>query len=155
MSSLLEWAQATGVAATVRDSLVLTAALSAVHLLGFTLVTGGALVSNLRLVGALFPRYPVVEVSRPASRGIAVGLALSITTGLLLFAPRAIAASSNSTFQLKMLLLLGAAAFHVTLHRGVARRPGTTPRLQRLIGGVGLALWLGLALAGCAFILLE
>jgi len=155
MSSLLEWFQATGVAATVRDSLVLTAALSAVHLLGFTLVTGGALVSNLRLVGALFPRYPVVEVSRPASRGIAVGLVLSITTGLLLFAPRAIAASSNSTFQLKMLLLLGAAAFHVTLHRGVAWRPSTTPRLQRLIGGVGLALWLGLALAGCAFILLE
>lgn len=155
MSSFLEWIQATGLAATVRDSLLLTGALSAVHLLGFTLVTGGALVSNLRLVGALFPQHAVVEVSGPATRGIAVGLALSVVTGLLLFAPRAVAASANSTFQLKMLLLVGAATFHVTLHRRVAQLPSSTPRLLRVIGGVGLALWFGLALAGCAFILLE
>ena len=155
MNSLLEWIQATGVANTVKESVLLTGGLSAVHLLGFTLVTGGALVSNLRLLGALFPQYAVVEVSRPASRGIAVGLALSVTTGLLLFAPRATAASANATFQLKMLLLLGAATFHLTLHRGVAWQPSATLGLQRLIGGVGLALWLGLALAGCAYILLE
>ena len=155
MNSVLEWIQATGLATTVKESLLLTGALSAVHLLGFTLVTGGALVSNLRLLGALLPRYPVVEVSRPASRGIAVGLALSVTTGLRLFAPRAMVASANKTFQLKMLLLVGAAAFHLTLHRGVARQPSATAGLQRLIGGVGLALWLGLALTGCAFILLE
>ena len=155
MGAFLEWIQATGLAATIRDSLLLTGALSAVHLLGFTLVTGGALVSNLRLLGALFPQYPVVEVSRPASRGIAVGLALSVTTGMLLFAPRAMAASANRTFQLKMLLLLGAATFHVTMHRGVARQTRATPGQLRLIGGVGLALWLGLALAGCAYILLE
>lgn len=155
MDPFLEWFQATGVAATVRDSLLLTGALSAVHLLGFTLVTGGALVSNLRLLGALFPHYPALDVSRPASRGIAVGLALSVTTGLLLFAPRAMAAGANGTFQLKMLLLLGAAIFHVTLHRAAARSPHASTRSLRLIGGVGLALWSGLALAGCAFILLE
>ena len=155
MNSLLEWIQATGLATTVKESLLLTGALSAVHLLGFTLVTGGALVSNLRLLGALFPQYPVVEVSRPAGRGIAVGLVLSVTTGLLLFAPRAMVASANNTFQLKMLLLVGAATFHATLHRSVARQPRATPGLLRLIGGVGLALWLGLALAGCAYILLE
>ena len=155
MTSFLEWVQVTGIATTVRESLLLTGALSAVHLLGFTLVTGGAFVSNLRLVGALFPQRPVVEVSGPATRGIAVGLALSVTTGLLLFAPRAIAASANSTFQLKMLLIVGAATFHVTLHRWVARQPRAAPGLLRLIGAVGLALWLGLALAGCAYILLE
>jgi uncharacterized protein DUF6644 len=155
MNSFLESIQATGLATTVKESLLLTGALSAVHLLGFTLVTGGALVSNLRLLGALFPQRPIVEISRPASRGIAAGLVLSMTTGLLLFAPRAMVASANNTFQLKMLLLLGAATFHLTLHRGVAQQPSATPGLQRLIGGVGLALWLGLALAGCAYILLE
>ena len=155
MSSFLEWIQATGLAATVRDSLLLTGALSAVHLLGFTLVTGGALVSNLRLLGALFPQHPIVEISRPASRGIAVGLIVSVTTGLLLFAPRAMAASANGTFQLKMLLLLGAATFHFTLHRRVARQVPGAPGFVRVAGGVGLALWLGLALAGCAYILLE
>jgi hypothetical protein len=154
MNSFLEWLQVTSVATTVRDSLLLTGGLSAVHLLGFTLATGGALVANLRLLGALFPQRPVAEVSRPASRGIAAGLALSVATGLLLFAPRAVAASANSTFQVKMLLLVGAATFHFMSHR-VARRPFARPGLLRAMGGVGLALWVGLALAGNAFILLE
>ena len=155
MHPLLEWVELTKVATSVRDSLLLTGAVSAVHLLGFTLVTGGALVSNLRLIGVLFPQYPVEEVSRPASRGIAAGLAVSLVTGLFLFAPRAVTASANGTFRLKMLLLLAAATFHVTVHRRVARRPTATRGLLRLIGGIGLALWLGLALAGCAYILLE
>lgn len=155
MSSFLEWIQTTGPATTVKESLLLTGALSAVHLLGFTLVTGGALVSNLRLLGVLFSQRPIEEVTEPAARGIAVGLILSVTTGLLLFAPRAMAASANRTFQLKMLLLLGAATFHFTLHRKVARRLPAAAGLVRMTGGVGLVLWLGLALAGCAFILLE
>lgn len=154
MSAFFEWIATTSVAITVRESLLLTGALSAVHLLGFTLVTGGALVANLRLLGALFPDRPVLEVTGPAERGVAAGLAVSIGTGLLLFAPRAPSASANGIFQLKMLLLLAAATFHFTAHRGVARR-GATPVLLRVTGGFGLALWAGVALAGCAFILLE
>jgi len=63
----------------------LTGALSSVHVIGFTLVTGGALVANLNLLGVLFPGRPPIEVTRPASRGIAAGLAISALTGLLLF----------------------------------------------------------------------
>jgi hypothetical protein len=155
VTAFFGWLQTTSVATTVRDSLLLTGALSAVHLLGFTLVTGGALVANLRLLGSLFPHRAVEEVTGPAARGIALGLAVSIGTGLLLFAPRALSASVNSTFRLKMLLLLAAAAFHFTMHRRVARRPGAAPALLRATGGIGLALWVGVALAGCAFILLE
>jgi hypothetical protein len=42
-----------------------------VHVIGFTLVTGGALVANLNLLGVLFPGRSPMEVTRPASRGIA------------------------------------------------------------------------------------
>jgi hypothetical protein len=101
------------------------------------------------------PQYPVIEITGPASRGIALGLAISIATGLLLFAGRATAVSANGTFQLKMLLLVAAALFHFTWHRRVTRRDAATVRLLRVTGALGLSLWLGLALAGCAFILFE
>ena len=149
------WVKTTRIATTVGDSLLLTAGLSSIHLIGFTLLMGGALVSNLRLVGILFPERPILEVTGPAGRGIVLGLVVSVATGLLLFAPRAPAAVENGAFQLKMLLLVAAAGFHFTLHRNVTRRIPTTPRLLRAAGALGLALWFGVALAACAFILLE
>ena len=155
MSSFFVWWEGTGIATTVRDSLMLTGALSAVHLVGFTLVTGGALVANLNLLGVLFRERPPVDVTRPATRGIAVGLAISVLTGMLLFGPRATVASVNSIFQTKMALLVAASAFHVTVHQRVARNEAATGVARRATAAAGLLLWIGLALAGCAFILLE
>jgi hypothetical protein len=149
------WLEGTRLALTVRDSLLLTGALSAVHLIGFTLTTGGALVANLNLLGVLFRDRPVIDVTRPASRGMAIGLAISVLTGALLFAARASAASANGIFQVKMLLLVTAALFHLSVHRRISRN-GTAPSsLQRGTAVIGLLLWISLALAGCAFILLE
>src|SRR5439155_1705744 len=106
LAPLFTWVQATGVAKAVADSVMLTAGLSAIHLIGFTLLMGSALVSNLRLAGVLFQQRPIVEVHDPANRAIALGLIVSIFTGLLLFAARASAASANGFFQLKMGLLV-------------------------------------------------
>jgi hypothetical protein len=149
------WLESTAIARSTGGSLPIIASLSAIHLLGFTLITSGALVANLRLLDALLPSRPAADVTGPASLGIAIGLAVSIATGLPLFAWRAGELVSNGTFQLKMLLLVGATTYHFTLHRSVARRPGATSTSLRLTGAVGLALWLGLALVGCAFILFE
>jgi hypothetical protein len=152
---VLELLQSSRIATAVGESLLLTGALSAVHLLGFTLITGGALVANLRLMGVLLREEAVPTVTHPASRGIAVGLAISAATGLLLFAPRAIDASANSTFRLKMSLLAAAALFQFTVHRSVTGRPAPSQAALRATGALGLLLWVGVALAGCAYILLE
>jgi hypothetical protein len=93
-------------------------------------------------------------VTRPASRGIALGLTISALTGVLLFAPRATVASVNGIFQMKMLLLVAAVLFHSLVHQRVART-ATSSSMRRGTGAVGLVLWVGLALAGCAYILLE
>ena len=154
MAAFFVWLEGTRMAIAVRDSLMLTGALSAVHLVGFTLTTGGALVANLNLLGLLFPDRPPLEVTRPASRGIALGLTISALTGVLLFAPRATVASVNGIFQMKMLLLVAAVVFHSFVHQRVART-ATSSSIRRGTGAVGLVLWVGLALAGCAYILLE
>jgi hypothetical protein len=107
------------------------------------------------MLGVFLRGRPLAEVTRPASRGIAIGLAISLITGLLLFAPRAVAASQNSTFQIKMLLLVTAASLQFALHGRVARPIPPSGAFLRLAGGAGMALWLALAVAACAFILLE
>ena len=154
MAAFFVWLEGTRAALVVRDSLTLTGALSAVHLVGFTLTTGGALVANLNLLGVLFPGRPPLDVTRPASRGIAIGLTISALTGALLFAPRATVASVNGIFQVKMLLLAAAVLFHIFVHQRIART-AVSASLRRGTGAVGLLLWTGLALAGCAYILLE
>lgn len=155
MNALFTWIETTSIARTVGGSVYLTASLSAMHLLGFTLVTSGALVANLRSLGALFAHRPIAEVLRPANRALLVGLAISLSTGALLFSTRATAVSANGTFQLKMLLLIAAAIFHFAMQRGVLAQQSIGVRQARAAGAVGLSLWMGLAVTACAFILLE
>lgn len=148
MGDLLSWIESTNLARTVGSSVGITASLSAIHVIGFTLVTSGALLANLRALGALFRASAIADVVRPANTAILMGLAISAPTGALLFAARATEVGSNGIFQLKMLLLVAAAAVHFVIHR----RPGVhVPATAAL----SLCLWLGLAVTACAFILLE
>ena len=151
MGPLLAWIQATRIATTIGGSSSLTGFLSAIHLLGLTLLVGGALVSSLRMMGIVLADRPMSDVTPAPVRGMAVGLTISVASGLLLFASRVAAAGDNSLFQVKMLLLSAAIAFHFAVYRGASRRTDDA----RLPGGVGLILWFGVAVAGCAFILLE
>jgi len=153
--SLFVWLESTVLARSVGESLMFTASLSAVHLLGFTLVMGSALLVNLRLLDVLLPQRTLTEVTRPASRAIALGLAISLATGVLLFSARAISAAENSTFQLKMLLLLAAVVFHFIIQSRVTRRPQSGVLALRMTAVSGLTLWMGLAVTACWYILFE
>jgi hypothetical protein len=149
------WLESTDVARTVSGSLPLTASLSAAHLIGFTLVSGGAFVMHLRLVGAMLRRTTLLDVARPAGRLIALGLSLNVVTGVLLFAGRASEIAANGIFQTKMSLILIAVVWQLIVHRRVRQAAVQSPQATRTVGVVGLALWLGLAVTACAFILLE
>jgi hypothetical protein len=155
MDAVLTWYQSTAVASAVGSSPTMLAVLSALHALGFTFVMGGALFSNLGLLGVLFPARPVREVAIPGSRLIALGLAISLPTGVLLFGPRALAAAHNPTFQLKLVLIVVASAVQFGLQRKAVRRAEQERGPLRALGGTGLVLWVGLALTACAFILFE
>lgn len=152
---LVHWLHSTSVAAAVGGSSLLSGLLSATHLLGLTLVAGGALVSTLRLLGIIFPDRPVTDITNATDRGMLVGLTISVVTGVLMFAPRGPQIIENSFFQTKMLVLAAAAVFHVAFRRRVTRRPDAGPALLRFAGACGFALWFGVALAACAFILFE
>ena len=136
-------------------SVLPSAMLSALHAIGFTLVMGSALMVNLRRSGMLLGMVPLQSLVRPGHRALAAGLVISVSTGLLMFAPRASATVANPTFQLKMLLLVSAVGLQSILAiRDRAAAPRST-RTDRLLGSLGLALWAGLALVACVFVLFE
>jgi hypothetical protein len=153
LREFLTWLQTTPVATTIGGSILLTGFLSAIHLVGLTLLVGAVLVMSLRMLGLILIDHPIPEIARSPERGMRLGLAISVTSGLLLFAARAPTIAESQFFQVKMLLLGFAIAFHFTVYRAVIRRAGAA--LPRITGGFGFLLWFGVVAAGCAFILLE
>lgn len=146
MGELAHSIESSRLATTIGQSSVLLGGLSALHLVGLTLVVGSALIANLRLVGLLFADRPAREVVGPAGRAMVIGLTISIVTGLLMFSTRVEMALGARSFRLKMALILTAAIVQVVAGRGF---------VPRFTGALGAVLWLGVAAAGCAFILFE
>src|SRR4029077_15262415 len=105
-STLLEALQDSWLAHTIGESQMLTASLSALHLVGFTLVMGSALVSGLRMLGVALREGTAINGVRPATRAQLIVLSISSFTGSLLFIPRAAGAAANDIFRLKLTLLL-------------------------------------------------
>jgi hypothetical protein len=150
-SSFFEWLTLTDFALYLRKSPYLIGLLSAIHLLGLTLIGGSGIVSCLRGAGLLLPERPLADIMKPAGRGIALGFGLALGSGVFLFTPRAASAVQNPAFQIKMAFVLAAAVFHFTLYGFLARKTAMRPLLLSLAAFVGLALWLGVAFAGFAF----
>jgi hypothetical protein len=155
LAPVFQHLERTRIAHAVANSLPLLAGLSGIHLIGFTLLMGGAIVSNLRLAGVLLPRLPLGDIRRPAENGMVVGLLISVTTGFLLFSARASEASQNSFFQFKMAALVASVMCQFVLQRRLVPAAGDPGYAARATGVVGLALWFAVAVAACAFLLLE
>ena len=154
-ASIFESMADSHVAHTITGSTWMMGALSSVHMLGLTLIVGSSVVVALRSFGVLAPDQPLREVMRPAGRAVLIGLAISVTTGLLMFTPRAISASENPVFRTKMLLVAAGLAFQFTLFRFVARSGGESPLWRGLSGAVGIALWFAVGFYGVLFTVFE
>jgi hypothetical protein len=124
VADFFAWLQSTSIARAVAETQMLIAALSAIHLIGLSLVVGSSFVSALALTGLAFPGWSRTEMAA-TSRAVVVGLCISALTGALMFASRAEAASQNSFFQLKMLLLIAAAVCQLAISRAVRRTPSS------------------------------
>lgn len=151
---MLEWLQSSSWAETISQSLPILSTLSSLHLLGLALVMSGVLGSSLRGLGVLFASVPAADIYRPATRLLGGGLAISAVTGFLMFMPRAQAAMANETFRIKLALIAGGLVVYSLAMARARADTGTTSR-GRALAASTLALWAGVVLAGCAFILLE
>jgi hypothetical protein len=139
--SLQQWPFAT----FVRESPWAYPTLEVVHLVGLGLVFGTLWLVELRLLGRL-QALGAVQLARAALPWTLAGFALSVASGLLLFASRADEFVANPAFLAKMGLILAAGINAAVLHTQGPLDPSR--RSTRVQAAVSLALWLGVIACG-------
>jgi hypothetical protein len=154
LSSFFDSVAKSDLATAINQAPYTVGALSSVHLLGLTLIVGSVILVCLRSFGVVLPDVPLADVMRPAGKVVLIGFAISLTSGLLMFAPRALTAYVTSSFQIKMALVVVAMTYHFALFRPAARRPErrSWPRLTAILG---VGLWFAIAYYGCIFAVFD
>jgi hypothetical protein len=138
----------------LRNSTYMYPLVNAGHILGVSLLVGGIVPLDLRLLG-LWRSYPVmvfVDVLRITS---AIGLGLAVVCGALLFATAAVDYAGSPLFQTKIVLVLLGVLNALILGRVLERRdirslPMKAPMPLSLRAGalLSLAVWISVLILG-------
>ena len=121
--------------------------LECIHIIGFALSIGTIAILDFRLLGLGLKRQPVAELARDLAPWTLTGLAIMLLSGPAMFSSDPDMYYLNSSFQIKMALLLLAIVFHYTITRKVTLK-GAYPRQSKLIACISLALWMGVVAGG-------
>lgn len=152
--AILTLIEASPVARTLRESPWLFPTIETIHVLALSFVVGSIAMLDLRLLGLAQRDRHVAEVAGeilPWTRSFFLLAALS---GGLLFVSRAATYGQNVPFRIKLVLLALAGvnmlAFHATGYRTVTLwgHRVVPPLAVRLAGGVSLAFWVLIVVAG-------
>ncbi len=136
----------------LRDSKYAIPVIQSFHLFGITLLLGGMVILNLRLMGIGLREISMTTVGTQAWRWTVGGLCLAIASGALVFLPDPARYAANNAFRTKMVLLCAAALFQFTIYRRLIRsdRAGLRSRSNALAGCLSLTLWFLVGWAGRA-----
>jgi hypothetical protein len=145
-----EWCEASALGEFIRSSAWLFPAIECVHLLGLVLLGGAVLLVDLRLLGLGLRDHPVHVVGAAGHRLLLGGVTLMILTGIPLFLSEAIKCYYSQAFWVKIITLVPAVVFALTIRRRVASAPdGKVGRAALAVTAlVSLALWFTVAAAG-------
>lgn len=148
---IVDWLEALPLAAWLRRPTPAYPLVNAAHILGIGLILGAILPLDLRLMG-VFRAAPLPVIGPFLSRAAAVGVALALVTGSLLFIVKPAEYLANPAFLAKLGLLALALANVARIHLGAGWRRavtgrGVTPAL-RLSAAASMLLWLGALVAG-------
>lgn len=149
----LAWLETSALAAAMRHSLWLYPIVEIVHIVGFVVLVGAAVMFDLRLLG-VSRTLPASAMARHHLPWARAALVLVVPSGLLMFIAHATEFAQNPAFRVKLLLLAGAGLNALVFHRGAFRsvtgwESGTAvPFLARAAAVVSLVLWVGVIAAG-------
>jgi hypothetical protein len=151
-ADILHWIRDTSLGAAVRQSRWLFATGETLHFIGLSLLVGGILIVDLRLLG--FIRKVPVRAALAFLPFVIVGFVINLLTGILFFSADPYMYWPNPAFKLKMFLILlaglNALLFTVKEHRhalalGPDENIGT---FTKVTAGLSLSFWLVVLLLG-------
>jgi hypothetical protein len=153
LQPLFQWIEGTAVAVAINNSTYAFALIESVHLVALAVIGGAVLVVDLRMLGVGFKHQSVAEVAAAARPWLIGGLGVIVVTGYLLFS--SLAAGKyywNFAYWWKMYFLLAAIVYTFAVRQPFALRRalGAPASVAKLVGGVSIFLWLGVAVMGRA-----
>jgi hypothetical protein len=150
---LLSWLESSALAVWMRESMWAYPGIETAHILGFTVLVGGAVMFDLRLLG--FTRsLPVMAAAHHLLRWSRWSLVVVVPTGVMLFMTQAVETWANPAFRLKLLLLavagLNALVFHVWTFKFVEEweQRLTTPVGAKIAAFISIIMWAGVITCG-------
>jgi hypothetical protein len=154
ISAWLKSLEDTGLASGIRDSLYLFPFLESVHVMALSVVFGTIMIVDLRLLGVASTHRPFARLSTELLRITWGAFIVAALTGTLMFMTNARVYAGNTSFRVKMVLLVLAgvnmAFFHLTAGRNVVRweMDRVAPRIGRGTAALSLTLWIAIIFAG-------
>ena len=150
MLPFFQWCENSGLGNAIRQSAWLFPVIESVHLLALAVIGGLVLLLNLRLLGFGLRSQPPAQIARETQPWLTGGLAVMITTGILLFLSESVKCYYSPAFWTKMTFLLPAIVFTYTVHRKVALSDEgkVKPLLAKLTALTSVALWSVVGAAG-------
>ena len=136
----------------MRNSKYAIPVIQSFHLFGITLLLGGMVILNLRLLGLGFTQLPIATLGKQVWRSAMAGLLLAICTGILVFVPDPARYAANYAFRAKMTLLCIAVLFQFSLFRRTLRSGSAEvpSRSNTAVACLSLTLWFLVGWAGRA-----
>ena len=154
VDSTFEHLAGTPFARAISQGAVAFPMLESVHVLAIALVVGTIAIVDLRLLGYPSHRRGVRQLVRDMVPYTWATFAIAFLAGSLLFISNAPKYAHNAQFQLKMMLILIAAAnmaiFHLTIYRRIQEwdERSPPPAAARIAGATSLGLWLTVVFLG-------
>jgi hypothetical protein len=149
----LKWLENTAPAVSLRESTWAYPVVETLHIIGFTVLVGGAAMFDFRLLG-FGRRIKVTDLARHLLRWSRLSVLLVVPSGLLLFITQATEMAASPVFRLKLSLLalaaINALAFQVWTLKNVAAWDElvATPARAKSAALLSLVLWAGIISCG-------
>jgi len=152
-ATVLKSLESSGLAAWIRDSLILFPLIESFHVIGLTLVFGTIAIVDLRLLGLAWIQRPFTRVAGDIMKWTWAAFALTVATGFLMFITNAAVYFGNLQFRLKMALIalsgINMLIFELTSGRAVRRWDNeAAPPAGKLAGALSLLLWISVIFLG-------
>jgi hypothetical protein len=141
----MQWLETTALAEWVLTSLVGYPLVLTLHSVGMAIIVGLVMVVDLRLIGR-FERIPLTALEN-LLRLAWYGFAVNLTTGAMIFTSQAVSYSTNPTFLLKMLMVIGGVAIAAYMQPILRREAvgwgetGGVPTTMRTLATASLVMW--------------
>jgi hypothetical protein len=146
----IEWTASSSLSHTISQSTWAFAVIESIHLLALSVIGGAVLIVDLRLLGFGLRTRTLQEVARDAQPWFIGSWTVMIATGLLLFVSEPQKLYYSTPFEVKMVCLLLATIFALTVRRKVtlAGEGRVSPIWMKLVALVSLTLWFGVGAGG-------